>query len=57
MERRACMGADTRQTREFMEHMEECRACGSAVRWDLVDHPFFGFKAACNHVAAPKEGA
>lgn len=43
----ACRGAPTRSTREGPEHMEECRTCGAAVRWDLVDHKFFGFKAGC----------
>lgn len=48
-ERRACMGGATRPTREGPEHFEECRACGTGVRFDLVDHPFFGFRASCDH--------
>jgi len=43
----ACLGAETRSTREGPDHMEECRACGMSVAWDLVSHPFFGFRAAC----------
>ena len=43
----ACLGANTREVRTT-EYMEECRACGDGVRHDLVDHPFFGFKAGCD---------
>jgi len=43
----ACQGGDTRQVRTT-EHMEECRVCGERVRFDLVDHPFFGFRAGCD---------
>jgi hypothetical protein len=43
----ACQGGDTRQIRTT-EHMEECRVCGERVRFDLVDHPFFGFRAGCD---------
>ncbi|MES0071858.1 hypothetical protein [Mesorhizobium sp. M0058] len=43
----ACLGATTKSIRVCMEHMEECRACGTAVRIDLLDHPVFGFKAGC----------
>lgn len=28
--------------------MEECRACGTAVQFQLVNHKFFGFKAGCD---------
>ena len=45
----ACHGHETRPTRSFMEHMEQCLVCDLQVRWDLVDHPFFGFKASCDH--------
>lgn len=27
--------------------MPECAKCGTAVAWDLIEHPFFGFTAAC----------
>lgn len=52
----ACMGASMREVRTT-EWMEECRACGNRVRHDLVDHPFFGFKAGCDRWKqfAPKE--
>lgn len=23
---------------------EECQACGTSIRWDLKDHPFWGFQ-------------
>lgn len=46
----ACKGAATRSTRFGMDHMEECRACHMEVAWDLVDHPFIGFKASCGFI-------
>jgi hypothetical protein len=52
-ERGACYGHPTLCVREMMEHMQECVVCGNAVRDDLVDHPFFGFRAGCDLVAAP----
>lgn len=42
----ACLGASTKSVRTT-EHMEECRACKTRVRFDLVDHRFWGFKASC----------
>lgn len=45
--KRACMGAATREVRST-EWMERCRACGTEVRRDLIDHPFFGFRAGCD---------
>ena len=27
--------------------MEKCCHCGIKIRWDLVEHPFFGFKNSC----------
>ena len=49
----ACCGGATRSTRCFMEHMEECRLCHTAVRWDLINHRLFGFRASCDY---PAEG-
>lgn len=46
--RRACEGAETLSTRHGMTEMEECLECGSACRWDLTEHSFFGFKAMCD---------
>lgn len=43
----ACEGAATVENHDSCEHMEECQQCGARVRWDLVDHPLFGFKAGC----------
>jgi len=45
--RMACLGAQTRSVRTT-EHMEECRACGTRIQFQLVDHPFWGFKAGCD---------
>ncbi len=53
--RMACLGAVTRSTREGPEHFEECRECGTGVRWDLVDHAFFGFRASCDR-KSPSDG-
>jgi hypothetical protein len=47
-ETRACMGAPTVTEQNAMGDMERCLACGAEVRWDLVDHPFWGFKACCD---------
>ncbi|RUV07820.1 hypothetical protein EOA60_00170 [Mesorhizobium sp. M1A.F.Ca.IN.020.06.1.1] len=46
----ACKGAATRSTRCGMDHMEECRACHMEVDWDLMNHPFIGFKASCGYI-------
>lgn len=45
----ACLGADTRSV-GTTEYMEECRLCGTEVQYQLVDHPFFGFKAGCDRL-------
>jgi hypothetical protein len=42
----ACLGAETRTVRTT-EWMEECRACGTQVQWQLVNHPFWGFRSGC----------
>lgn len=47
-EKRACMGAPTITHKEAGADFEECQHCGTRVRWDLVDHPFFGFAAHCD---------
>lgn len=47
----ACLGADTRSVRTT-EYMEKCRLCGTEVQYQLVDHPFFGFKAGCDRMAS-----
>lgn len=43
----AAAGAATTPVRTT-EHMERCRQCKRAVRFDLVNHPFFGFAANCD---------
>lgn len=45
-QRMACLGAATRYVRTT-EHMEECRVCGTQIQFQLVDHPFWGFRAGC----------
>jgi len=53
----ACRGAHTVSVRST-EHMERCRACGTEIQYQLVDHPFWGFKASCEEREnAPKEAA
>lgn len=43
--KRACEGAATIHEGDMCgcPHPD----CGVSIRWDLVDHPFFGFKAGC----------
>ncbi len=41
MSRKACDGAATLECGD----MAECIECGTAVRWDLRDHPFWGFQS------------
>lgn len=45
-QRRACLGAPTISVRTT-EYMERCQACGTEVQYQLVDHPFWGFRAGC----------
>jgi len=53
----ACEGGDTIPTKMGMEDAEQCPRCGNMVRWDLVDHPFFGFNArgSCGEAPASRE--
>jgi len=52
---RACHGAATTACRmSDMGHGQACRSCGMRVRDDLLDHPFFGFRAGCEHGASPQ---
>lgn len=39
-ERKACDGEITLEDGDF----QECLACGTRIRWDLCDHPFWGFQ-------------
>ena len=41
MTTKACEGASTRSV---WKNMEQCRKCGTSVRFDLVGHPFWGFQ-------------
>jgi hypothetical protein len=57
-ELRACEGGETITVRTT-EWMEQCRACGTMVRADLVDHLFFGFRvmrARCHTVPRESDG-
>jgi hypothetical protein len=38
---KACEGG---RVLEAFHDMAECAHCGTCVRWDLQDHPFFGFQ-------------
>lgn len=30
------------------DEMLECIVCHTQCRWDMTDHPLFGFKSGCN---------
>ncbi len=45
----ACRGGTTRPYSGMgCAEMQQCVACKKAVRWDLTEHPFFGFQT-CKH--------
>lgn len=51
----ACLGGRTRtlDRGETNNEMQECVVCERAVRWDLTDHPYFGFgETACKEALA-----
>lgn len=50
MARKACNGDETISVGD----MEECLACETRVRNDLVDHPFWGFRSTCPNSEPPK---
>lgn len=43
MSEKACEGGRT-VADNWHDEMQECLHCGTSVRWDLVDHKFFGFQ-------------
>lgn len=43
----AAGGAKTKYVRVGSGHFKECRACGTRIREDLQEHPFFGWNASC----------
>jgi hypothetical protein len=43
----ACLGAGTRTVRKGCVDFEKCIACGTQVRWDLIDNRLFGFANGC----------
>jgi hypothetical protein len=47
VEIRACNGGETRCVQTLTQHMEQCQDCGITVPSGLIDHPCFGFEAAC----------
>jgi hypothetical protein len=51
---RACEGDDTIPRWHCQGEMHECYHCGTQVQWDMVDHPFFGFRATCESYRAAK---
>lgn len=54
-ENAACLGASTKSVRTT-EHMEECRTCKTRVRFDMVNHPFWGFKSTCYRLLERSKG-
>lgn len=52
---------ETGEVREVWHEMAGCDHCGTCVRWDLQDHPVFGFQncreksPALNAGATPSE--
>lgn len=49
---KACDGGRTVRRVSACMDFEECIACGKSVRWDLVVHPFFGFRN-CSQKSQP----
>lgn len=47
----ACEGGET--ISNAWDNMVECRECGMRVRWDLAEHPFYGFEACCGRRVGP----
>ena len=45
---KACRGGSTLPAMAGGEPAQECQFCGTKVRDDLVDHPFYGFEADCD---------
>ena len=50
MSRKACQGDETITVGNF----EECAECELSVRFDLVNHPFFGFQSSCPNYEPPE---
>jgi len=54
MSDKACDGG---RVLEAWHEMAECVECGQQVKWNLQDHPFFGFANTCPHrIAAAASG-
>lgn len=52
----ACLDAPTEMDRRATGDMEQCRFCGTAVAWNKVDDPFFGFiTGPCSTVMKAEE--
>lgn len=47
MKGRACEGGQTYEV-DPCGDMRSCAHCDREVRWDMVDHPFWGFEASCS---------
>lgn len=52
VERMACQGGATIHEAPLGD-MEYCVSCDRGVRWDLVDHPVYGFTATCDRYSGP----
>lgn len=55
IEKRACMGGETKSVRIGTEHGQQCKICGTKVRDDMVNHGFFGFAAGCDKADKPQQ--
>jgi hypothetical protein len=47
MKPKACEGGQTKEVRYCGATFEECYACGTRVRCDMTNHPFWGFANTC----------
>lgn len=50
MSEKACDGG---RTLDADHDMLECVECGRRIRWDLVDHPFWGFQNCEDRTSDP----
>lgn len=55
-EHMACLGAETVEEYRPGTEFRKCIACETSVRWDLIDHPLFGFQN-CEHAIECKSEA
>ena len=51
MSEKACDGGRVLENGD----MAECVECGTEIRWDMQDHPFWGFKSSCPNRRASQQ--